>query len=68
MLNGKENTTRYSLGYFALIKGVIQTPEELVDDEHPLNYKPFDQFEFLRFDQSEEGQKSKSSIKDYCGV
>ncbi|XP_030969963.1 probable 2-oxoglutarate-dependent dioxygenase AOP1 [Quercus lobata] len=68
MLNGKENTTRYSLGYFALINGVIQTPEELVDDEHPLKYKPFDQFEFLRFDQSEEGQKSKSSIKDYCGV
>ena len=47
---------------------MLHIPEGLVDEEHPPRYKPFDHFEFLRFDRTEEGQKSKCSIKDYCGV
>uniref|UniRef100_A0A2N9I9X9 Fe2OG dioxygenase domain-containing protein n=1 Tax=Fagus sylvatica TaxID=28930 RepID=A0A2N9I9X9_FAGSY len=66
MLNGNE--TRYSLGFFSFINGMLHIPKELVDEEHPPRYKPFDHFEFLRFDRTEEGQKSKCSIKDYCGV
>lgn len=55
-------------GFFSFINGMLHIPEGLVDEEHPPRYKPFDHFEFLRFDRTEEGQKSKCSIKDYCGV
>ncbi|KAH0987726.1 hypothetical protein GBA52_014903 [Prunus armeniaca] len=33
---------RYSLGLFTFNNGVIQVPEELVDESHPLLYNPSD--------------------------
>ncbi|GLT54213.1 hypothetical protein SLA2020_274310 [Shorea laevis] len=62
------NETRYSLGLFSFSNGIVQVPEELVDDEHPLQYKPFDHTGLLHFFRTDEGYKSKCPIKAYCGV
>jgi len=66
IMNGKID--RYSLALFAFNKGIIQVPEELVDEEHPLMYKPLDHIGLLHFYRTEEGYKSKCPIKAYCGV
>lgn len=65
-INGKED--RYSLALFSFNNGTLQVPEELVDDNHPLKYKPFDHLGLLRFFRTDEGYKSKCPIKAYCGV
>ncbi|KAK6125160.1 hypothetical protein DH2020_041093 [Rehmannia glutinosa] len=65
----KGSEERYSLGLFSFIKDLkIQVPEELVDDEHPLQYKPFGHYEYIHFYYTEEGRKSKCPIKTYCGI
>ncbi|XP_015868729.2 probable 2-oxoglutarate-dependent dioxygenase AOP1 [Ziziphus jujuba] len=64
----KENKIRYSLGLFSFNNGLIKVPEELVDDQFPLRYKPFNNFDYLRFTQAEESKKYGCAIKAYCGV
>jgi len=61
---------RYSVGLFSIPKAgyIIKAPEELVDEEHPLLFKPFDHVEFLGFYYTEAGQQAKSALKTYCGV
>ncbi|KAL7099785.1 hypothetical protein ACP275_09G107500 [Erythranthe tilingii] len=60
---------RYSLGLFTFIKDVkIQVPEELVDDDNPSRFKPFDHYKYIHFYYTEEGKRSKCPIKDYCGI
>ncbi|KAK1376035.1 putative 2-oxoglutarate-dependent dioxygenase AOP1 [Heracleum sosnowskyi] len=63
---GKE--ARYSIAQFSFMEGMIETPEELVDEEHPLQYKPFDHLKFLAFYDKEENRKLECAIKSYCGV
>ena len=64
----RANEERYSLALFAFKNGMIKVPEELVDDKHPLQFKPFDHVGFIRFFHTEEGRKSNSAIKAYCGI
>ncbi|XP_009339601.1 probable 2-oxoglutarate-dependent dioxygenase AOP1 [Pyrus x bretschneideri] len=64
----KENKTRYSLGLFSFKSGIIQVPEELIDEKHPLLYKPFDHFSFLDFGRTPEARNLLRTIKAYCGV
>ncbi|KAM3232796.1 putative 2-oxoglutarate-dependent dioxygenase AOP1 [Capsicum annuum] len=66
----KGNEARYSVGLFSIPKAgyMIKAPEELVDDEHPLLFKPFDHVEFLAFYYTEEGQRCASALNTYCGV
>lgn len=62
---------RYSLGFFSFHKGTIRTPEELVDDQHPLRYNPFEHDGLLRFYESYINSLKKSSedlLQIYCGV
>uniref|UniRef100_A0A1J3DA20 Putative 2-oxoglutarate-dependent dioxygenase AOP1.2 n=1 Tax=Noccaea caerulescens TaxID=107243 RepID=A0A1J3DA20_NOCCA len=62
---------RYSLGFFSFHKGTIRTPEELVDDQHPLHYNPFEHDGLLRFYESYLNIMKKSSedlLQIYCGV
>ncbi|GMI93851.1 hypothetical protein like AT1G52820 [Hibiscus trionum] len=61
---------RYSAGLFSIPKGgyIIKAPDEVVDEEHPLLFKPFDHVEFLGFYYTAAGQKSESALKDFCGV
>ncbi|XP_030549950.1 deoxypodophyllotoxin synthase-like [Rhodamnia argentea] len=66
MMTGKE--ARYSVGSFSAIRGVITCPPELVDEQHPLLFKPFDEVGLLRFRQTEQGLKAESTLKAYCGV
>ncbi|KAB1218619.1 putative 2-oxoglutarate-dependent dioxygenase AOP1.2 [Morella rubra] len=62
------NEARYSLAQFSFSSGIVEVPKELVDDEHPLRYKPFDHIGLLHFFRTDEGYKSKCPIKAYCGV
>ncbi|KAE8696100.1 2-oxoglutarate-dependent dioxygenase AOP2 [Hibiscus syriacus] len=61
---------RYSVGLFSVPKGgyIIKAPDEVVDEEHPLLFKPYDHVEFLGFYYTEAGQKAESALKVYCGV
>nr|XP_043608161.1 2-oxoglutarate-dependent dioxygenase AOP2-like [Erigeron canadensis] len=60
---------RYSLGLFTFIRDLkIQTPQELVDNNHPLQYDAFDHYKYLHYHASSEGQKSKFPVKSYCGT
>ncbi|KAL6279746.1 hypothetical protein ACE6H2_016627 [Prunus campanulata] len=43
----RENEVRCSFELLSVNKGVIQVPDELVDKEHPLRYKPLNHLEFL---------------------
>ncbi|PON89436.1 Oxoglutarate/iron-dependent dioxygenase [Trema orientale] len=63
-----ENKERYSIGLFTFIKGVIHVPKELVTDEYPLRYKPFDNLAFSRFYLTEEARNSPCLIKTFCGI
>ena len=64
------NMARYSLGFFSVQKSssFVKSFDEMVDEEHPLLYKPFQYGEFLKFFYKEGGIKSKSALKTYCGV
>ncbi|XP_059458375.1 probable 2-oxoglutarate-dependent dioxygenase AOP1 [Corylus avellana] len=66
ILNTKEE--RYSVGLFSFSTGMIQVPEELVDDQHPQRFQPFDHQKFLRFFETEEGRKPESPLQAYCGA
>lgn len=61
---------RYSLGLFSFRNGVTEVPKELVDEDHPLLYKPFDYLDLLRFyDTLEPKFKSDHTVvKMYCGI
>ncbi|KAK1416818.1 hypothetical protein QVD17_25935 [Tagetes erecta] len=68
MMSG--DNARYSIGLFSIPKAgyVVKAPQEVVDDEHPLIFKPFDHFEFLQFYYTEAGQRAPYALKAYCGV
>ncbi|KAM7508813.1 hypothetical protein LguiA_019266 [Lonicera macranthoides] len=63
-----ENKERYSIGKFSYRKGITEVPQELVDEEHPLQFKPFDCFGLLEFSLTKEGLQAKSIAKAYCGI
>ncbi|XP_050286345.1 probable 2-oxoglutarate-dependent dioxygenase AOP1 [Quercus robur] len=68
MMTGDE--ARYSTGLFSIPKAgyIIEAPKELVDEEHPLLFKPFDHVQFLGYYYTEAGQKAKSALRNYCGI
>jgi hypothetical protein len=69
-MSGSE--ARYSAGLFSFFKAgyKTKTPEDLIDEDHPLLYKPFDYFEFLKFfsDWAPKAQPNQCALKAYCGV
>nr|XP_048329796.1 deoxypodophyllotoxin synthase-like [Ziziphus jujuba var. spinosa]XP_048329799.1 deoxypodophyllotoxin synthase-like [Ziziphus jujuba var. spinosa] len=63
------NGERYSMGLFTFNNGVIQVPDEMVDDEHPLLYNPFDHPRFIRFFiNADMAIKANNPTKAFCGV
>ncbi|KAI3455375.1 hypothetical protein Pfo_012038 [Paulownia fortunei] len=64
--NGKE--TRYTIALFSFLSKMVEVPEELVDDEHPLQFKPFVHVDLLKFYDTDYGRRSQNILKDFCGV
>ncbi|KAG8492489.1 hypothetical protein CXB51_009752 [Gossypium anomalum] len=72
----KGNEDRYSLGLFTRPRGgyIVKVPNELVDDNNPILFKPHDYEEFLKFYYSEITQAAVKSggyiakLKAYCSV
>uniref|UniRef100_A0ACD5YK90 Uncharacterized protein n=1 Tax=Avena sativa TaxID=4498 RepID=A0ACD5YK90_AVESA len=64
------NRERYSLmfGSKGKVSGVVSPMEELVDDDHPLMYKPCNNDEYAKFRFSEEARKADDPLKAFCGV
>lgn len=59
---------KYSVGQFLFSNATMEVPPELVDDENPLKFKPFNHLEFLKYCK-EGGQTTlKSAIETYCGI
>ncbi|KAL8458119.1 hypothetical protein ACS0TY_035850 [Phlomoides rotata] len=69
MMSGDE--ARYSIGFFAIPKPgyTVKAPEKMVDEQHPLLFKPYDTYQFLNFLHSN-GSRTSSSVdlKAYCGA
>ncbi|KAF9612985.1 hypothetical protein IFM89_004789 [Coptis chinensis] len=67
VMNGLD--TRYAIAMFSFNKGIVETPEELVDEEHPLLYKPFHHLDLFRFYfSSEKARTERYTIQEYCAV
>ncbi|KAL9304491.1 hypothetical protein ACSQ67_021754 [Phaseolus vulgaris] len=66
IISGKKE--RYSMGLFSLGGKMVETQEELVDEEHPRCYKPFDHYEYLSFCATKKALQSHSRIKAFCGI
>ncbi|KAF2322133.1 hypothetical protein GH714_007167 [Hevea brasiliensis] len=68
IVEGEE--VRYAVGLFSFLTGLIKAPEELVDEEHPLQYYPFEHQGLLDFYQSSNSLNKGDSnmVKAYCGV
>ncbi|GMN27817.1 hypothetical protein TIFTF001_049400 [Ficus carica] len=64
----KEDKVRYSIGLFSVAQGVIHVPEELVDDKHPLKYKPLDMAEYTRFTIEGGAARQGSRLKAFYGI
>ncbi|KAK7344981.1 hypothetical protein VNO77_15301 [Canavalia gladiata] len=64
----KSKVNRYSLGLLSYSTNLVQTSEDMVDGEHPVQYKPFDHYAYVGFRFTEEAVKCTSRIKAYCGI
>ncbi|PKA55118.1 Gibberellin 2-beta-dioxygenase 6 [Apostasia shenzhenica] len=68
-INGTEK--RYSVVFNSLpsyAADMVQTPNLLINDEHPLLFKPFKYSEYMKFCHSEEGGKYDDPLKAFCGI
>ncbi|XP_047313276.1 probable 2-oxoglutarate-dependent dioxygenase AOP1 [Impatiens glandulifera] len=59
---------RYSLCMFSIPKGIVEIPNELVDNDHPLKFKPFDHDSLLRFFAEGKAKHHESTAKQFCGI
>ncbi|CAH8337541.1 unnamed protein product [Eruca vesicaria subsp. sativa] len=68
VISGKKD--RYSAGLFLRPKEgvVINAPEEIVDDEHPRLYKPFDLEAFLKLSSTNTKRINLSNLKTFCAL
>jgi hypothetical protein len=64
MIRGNEE--KYTVGLFSFMRETVHVPEELVDDENPLQFKPFNHMEFIAFLNGR--HKKTRLIEDFCGV
>ncbi|KAL4589153.1 hypothetical protein LXL04_002057 [Taraxacum kok-saghyz] len=68
VMSGEKN--RYSIGFFSVPKWgkILKAPEEMIDEQHPLLFKPFDFGEFMKFFCLKENVNDKYGLENYCGV
>ncbi|KAD6794584.1 hypothetical protein R6Q59_021444 [Mikania micrantha] len=67
-LDRKGKEARYTIALFSFLSKMVKVPDEFVDDEHPLQFKPFNHLDLLKFYDSETGRKSQNILQDFCGV
>ena len=63
---GKE--TRYTIALFSFLSKTVQVPDEFVDDENPLHFKPFVHVDLLKFYDTDHGRRSQNILQDFCGT
>ncbi|KAK6773484.1 hypothetical protein RDI58_028722 [Solanum bulbocastanum] len=63
----KGDEDKYSLALFSFMRGTIEVPEELIDEENPKQFKSFNNFQYLKYCGTH-GYKEKDPLKAYCGV
>ncbi|PON66362.1 Oxoglutarate/iron-dependent dioxygenase [Parasponia andersonii] len=56
---------RYSLGLFSYHDGTIEIPHELIDEQHPLQFRSFDHYGLLNYFST--APNAESTAKAYCG-
>ncbi|KAK1430368.1 hypothetical protein QVD17_13046 [Tagetes erecta] len=66
IMTGQED--RYSIALSTFKNGVVEIPEEFIDDEHPRRFKPFDHFKFLESFAKNPVYLDERSLISYCGV
>ncbi|XP_019089078.1 PREDICTED: probable 2-oxoglutarate-dependent dioxygenase AOP1, partial [Camelina sativa] len=68
MMMGKK--TRYSTALFSVPKSevIIESPEELVDEEHPRIFKTYEYKEFLHFLTTEAGRSAQSALHAFAAL
>ncbi|KAK4364574.1 hypothetical protein RND71_015932 [Anisodus tanguticus] len=61
---------RYSIGFSTISKEgcIIKVPEELVDEDHPLLYKPFEAVKYLEFCLLANSKGVAPTLESFCGV
>lgn len=62
---------RYSVVFSTIptsAKDMINVPKELIDEKHPLHFKAFNYYNYIKFRFSDEGEKLNDTLKSYCGV
>ncbi|XP_047339775.1 2-oxoglutarate-dependent dioxygenase AOP3-like [Impatiens glandulifera] len=59
---------RYSMALFVYGKGTIEVAKELIDDDHPMLFKPFNNYELLRFFTKDPIKRKIKNIEEFCGV
>ncbi|KAH0749480.1 hypothetical protein KY290_028712 [Solanum tuberosum] len=70
VMMGEEKGARYSIAQFSFMEDslMVETPKELVDEEHPLLFNSFNHLDYLKFFSKEENRRLECSLKSYCGV
>ncbi|KAL3745051.1 hypothetical protein ACJRO7_014199 [Eucalyptus globulus] len=66
MMSGHE--ARYCIGVFSIGQGMMQCSDELVDDQHPLLFKPFDVASLSRIYRTKEGESGASAMDTYYKI
>ncbi|CAH2071850.1 unnamed protein product, partial [Thlaspi arvense] len=66
----EKKTTRYSTALFSIPKQgvIIDSPKELVDEEHPRLFKPYEHHAFFNFFHSEAGRRAESALHTFCAL
>ncbi|CAK9324613.1 unnamed protein product [Citrullus colocynthis] len=66
MIEGSKE--RYSTALFSYHKGIIDIPQELVDEQHPLRFHSFNHYGLLGYFSTHHSDKMPSTANAYCGV
>ncbi|KAF8115441.1 hypothetical protein N665_0027s0055 [Sinapis alba] len=66
----EKKKTRYSIALFSTPNAghIIEPPKELVDEKHPLVFKPFTYVDLMSFYHTEAGRRARSTLHAYCAV
>lgn len=62
--------TRYTTVLFSVPKAeaIIDSPEELIDEEHPRVFKPFEFNDYRDFYNTEDGYAAQSTLHAFCAL